>query len=82
MYRDAGIRLLQALETDPSVEIIPLSERLYSRALQLYVDRPDKGWGLVDCVSFVVMNERGLTDALTTDEHLFQAGFRILLKGA
>ena len=39
-----------------------------------------KEWGLTDCVSFLVMQDRGLTDALTTDEHFQQAGFRALLR--
>ncbi|MDP7134637.1 MAG: PIN domain-containing protein, partial [Planctomycetota bacterium] len=42
-------------------------------------ERLDKGWSLTDCVSFVVMQERGLVDALTTDLHFQQAGFRALL---
>src|SRR5208282_5143253 len=42
--------------------------------------RPDKEWSLTDCISFVVMNERGMTDALTSDHHFEQAGFQILLK--
>ena len=68
-YRAAAIRLLQALAADPNVEIVPFSEELFSRAMQLYNDRPDKEWGLTDCMSFVVMTSRGITEALTTDEH-------------
>jgi hypothetical protein len=49
------------------VEIVPLSEELHGRAMRLYRERPDNEWGLTDCVSFVVMQERGLTEALTTD---------------
>lgn len=79
-YRQAAIQLLIALEQDPTVEIIPLSETVYRQALQLYATRPDKEWGLTDCVSFVVMRERGLTEALTTDNHFEQAGYQILLK--
>ncbi len=40
----------------------------------------DKEWGLVDCVSFVVMREHGIEAALTTDRHFIQAGFRALLR--
>ena len=79
-YRKAALELLDALEQDPLVEIVPLSEELYKQALELFRSRPDKEWGLVDCVSFVVMQERGLTEALTTDEHFKQAGFRSLLR--
>ena len=79
-YRDAASRLLEALESDPQVEIVPLAEQLYARALQLYRERPDKKWGLTDCVSFVVMQDRGITEALTADEHFQQTGFRVLLR--
>jgi len=48
--------------------------------LALFCSRLDKEWGLIDCVSFIVMQERGLTNALTTDEHFEQAGFRALLR--
>lgn len=78
-YRTAAIRLLTALETDPSVEIVPLTDQLYAQVLALFQQRPDKEWGLIDCASFEVMRERGITDALTADEHFRQAGFRVLL---
>ena len=79
-YRAAAVSLLRALEADPSVEVLPLSEELYTRALQLYCSRPDKEWGLIDCASFVVMSERALTKALTADEHFQQCGLRALLR--
>jgi len=68
-YRRAAAMLLDSLEADPRVEIIPLSEQLYTRVSQLYRERPDKEWALTDCVSFVVMEDRGINEALTTDEH-------------
>jgi uncharacterized protein len=79
-YRRAAIKLLDSLEVDPSVEIVPFSEELYSRAIQLFRERLDKEWGLTDCISFVVMQERRITGALTTDEHFLQAGFRALMR--
>ncbi len=78
-YRAAAVTLLEALENDPAVEIIPLSERLFTLAMHLYRERVDKEWGLTDCVSFAAMRERGIMDALTTDAHFRQAGFRPLL---
>lgn len=42
----------------------------------LFASRADKAWSLTDCISFRVMAERGLSDALTADHHFEQAGFR------
>ncbi len=78
--RQIAVDLLDALEKDARLEIVPLSESLYKRAFQLYRERSDKEWGLTDCISFIVMQDRGMTDALTTDEHFQQAGFRALLR--
>lgn len=78
-YRKSAIELFDALEEDTLVEIVPLSEELFAKSFELFRSRPDKEWGLVDCVSFVVMRERGLTEALTPDKHYEQAGFRALL---
>jgi len=68
-YRYAAIQLLDSLGIDPSVEVITLTEALYARAFHLYLGGRDKEWGLVDCISFVVMKERNIAAALTMDEH-------------
>ena len=60
--------------------IIPVTEELYQEAFELYRNRPDKEWGLIDCLSFIVISEHKLTDALTADDHFRQAGFRVLLQ--
>jgi predicted nucleic acid-binding protein len=78
--RQAAVLLLDSLEADERVEVAALSEALYKQAFQLYQHRLDKAWGLTDCVSFVLMGERGITEALTTDRHFEQAGFRALLR--
>jgi uncharacterized protein len=80
-YRAAAIQLLEALETDPSVEVVLLTHSLYKLAFDLFKQREDKEWGLVDCISFIVMQDRGISDALTADTHFQQAGFRALLRG-
>lgn len=79
-YRGASVMLLESLEEDPGIEIIPLSEELYEKGWQLYRERVDKEWGLTDCISFITMQEYGLTEALTTDRHFEQAGFKVLLR--
>lgn len=75
-----AIQLLESLEADPNVEIVLLTNDLYIAAFNLFKQRKDKEWGLVDCLSFIVMGNRGITDALTADTHFQQAGFRALLK--
>jgi predicted nucleic acid-binding protein len=60
-------------------EVIPFDPRLMQAAFSLYEAHEDKSWSLTDCLSFVVMQARGLTDALTADHHFEQAGFRALL---
>jgi predicted nucleic acid-binding protein len=79
-YRAAAIQLLESLHTDPSVEVVSLTDGLYRLAFSLFKQRKDKEWGLVDCISFIVMQDRGITDALTADAHFQQAGFRALLR--
>jgi predicted nucleic acid-binding protein len=79
-HRYEAIVLLNSLAVDPKVEIVPLSQELYERAFQLYCESPDKEWGFVDCVSFIVMQFCGITEALTANEHFQQAGFRALLR--
>ncbi len=79
-FRSAAVKLLNASETDKNIGIVPLSESLYRKGLDLFSERQDKSWGLVDCISFVVMQERKIYDALTTDEHFEQAGFRAILR--
>jgi predicted nucleic acid-binding protein len=71
---------LESIASDPAIEVIPVTEDLYVRAFDLYRQRLDKDWGLTDCISFVVMADQQLLDALTTDEHFRQAGFRPLLR--
>ena len=78
-HRSAAIRLLTALENDPKVEIVGASDELYRRAFEIFSDRVDKEWGLIDCMSFVVMNDEGINDALIADNHFRQAGFHVLL---
>lgn len=79
-HRAGGTALLRTLTSDAAVVIESISTTLFQRGLELYESRKDKEWGLVDCVSFVVMWDRGLTEALTSDEHFEQAGFIALLR--
>lgn len=77
--RSTGATLLRALLDDPAIECIVSTDELNRRALELYQQRSDKSWGLTDCLSFLVMADRGIDTALTADQHFLQAGFRALL---
>ena len=73
----------------------PLFERVFqSSACQLqwtdaerfdavrafFLKHSDQNWSFTDCVSFCIMKELRLVEALTTDSHFGQAGFVPLLK--
>jgi uncharacterized protein len=70
---------VRELLSSPFVEVVFVSPSLMERALTLYSNRRDKTWGLVDCASFLVMEDEGISDAFTTDTHFEQAGFQCLL---
>ena len=74
------LRLLAIMHEDPDTTIIPASTELLERGIQLYASRPDKNWSLTDSVSFVVMKQHQIREALTADHHFAQAGFNVLLK--
>ncbi len=78
--RPAFVNLVRDLESDPAVAIVPASKHLFQAGFDLFARRPDKHWSLVDCLSFVVMKQRRLKEALTADQHFVQAGFRALLR--
>ncbi|CAK8715136.1 hypothetical protein GCAAIG_04530 [Candidatus Electronema halotolerans] len=56
--------------------LIYMNPVLFKQAVNLFNRYQDKTWGLVDCLSFVVMREMQITTALTFDHHFEQAGFR------
>ena len=74
--RPAFIRLLETLKSSQDVKILPATADLFDRGVQLYAERADKEWSLTDCISFIVMADEGLADALTGDHHFEQAGFK------
>ncbi len=78
--RPGAVQFIQQCYNTANLCVVTLDTPLLTRALQLYNERPDKTWGLTDCISFVVMREQSLTDALTADVHFVQAGFRALLR--
>jgi predicted nucleic acid-binding protein len=77
--RHLAVQLKTRIDASARIEVVPLSEALYEAGWQMFANRPDKDWGLVDCISFAIMQERSLVEALTADQHFQQAGFIKLL---
>jgi uncharacterized protein len=72
--------LLGVVRGAPGYEVVPAGSELFERGLQLHAQRLDKEWSLTDCISFVVMADRGIFRALSHDHHFEQAGFEALLR--
>ena len=78
--RAEALTFIADLFDDPEVEVIWVDTNLHQDALALLQERLDKTWSLCDAVSFLLMQQRSLTEALTTDHHFEQAGFIKLLQ--
>lgn len=78
-FKKESVAAIEGFFESREVEVVRLDESLFDKAFELYKTHADKTWGLVDCVSFIVMKENGITDALTGDKHFAQAGFRALM---
>jgi predicted nucleic acid-binding protein len=79
--RSFAIRGVEAIRSNPNVEVVPQTSLQFVSAFESYRSMSDKEWSLTDCASFVLMRERGLTEALAHDHHFEQAGFVALLRG-
>lgn len=77
--RMAAVAFIRQCYRTSNMRVVSVDTPLLNQALHLYQMRPDKTWGLTDCISFVVMQQQSLTDVVTADNHFSQAGFRILL---
>lgn len=78
-FRTQAARIIRYLQENELVEVVSVSQTMFSRAFELFEERSDKDWGFTDCFSFVAMQDNDLTDALTADTHFRQAGFNALL---
>ena len=77
--RNGAVQFIQQCYRTDNIKIVSVDTELLMQALALYQSRPDKTWGLTDCISFIVMQQQNLTDAVTGDRHFVQAGFRALM---
>jgi len=79
-FKRASVEIIEHFLTSDDVKVIHLHPSLFRKAFDLYKSHSDKLWGLIDCVSFVVMKELAITDALSADKHFEQAGFKVLIR--
>ncbi len=80
VVRPRAVGACRSLRAEPRVRIVEVTPALLDDPTSLFERRADKGWGLTDCVSFVVMERAGIRQALTADHHFEQAGFLPLMK--
>lgn len=79
-FKRESVEIIEHFLTSDDVKVIHIHPPLFRKAFDLYKSHSDKLWGLIDCVSFVVMKELAITDALSADKHFEQAGFNILMR--
>ena len=73
------LQFTRELQESVATDVVFVNEEIHEMALNLLYERLDKEWSLCDAVSFILMREWRIQDALTTDHHFEQAGFRRLL---
>ena len=77
--RQLATDLLDRIERSNLVSVVFVDNDLYTRGWAIYRERPDKDWGITDCISFAVMAEQRILEAFSADHHFEQAGFVRLL---
>ena len=78
--REEAMSVVTGLTDTPSVEIVPQTQDQFDEAAARYSSRPDQGWSLTDCASFVLMERLNILEALAHDRDFEQAGFVALLR--
>jgi uncharacterized protein len=78
--RSLADKLVDIIEDDPNVLVLPQTRDTLAAARELYRKRTDKSYSLTDCYSMVVMRERKITEVLSYDEHFVQEGFVALMR--
>jgi len=76
----AAVRFLDSIQASPRIELIYLKRQSIEAAMNLFRQRPDKGWSLTNCTSFAIMKELGFDTALALDDHFRQTGFITLAR--
>ena len=78
-FKQESIDVINQFHSSDEVTVVQINTTLFEKAFDLYCKYKDKTWSLVDCISFIVMQEMSITLALTSDKHFEQAGFQVLM---
>ncbi|MCP4933309.1 MAG: type II toxin-antitoxin system VapC family toxin [bacterium] len=79
-FKIQAVDIIDQFKSSEEIKIIGSSPLLFEKGFELYRTHKDKTWGLVDCLSFIVMREANIDSALTFDQHFVQAGFKALMR--
>jgi len=79
-YKKEAVEVIEHFLTSDEVKVVHLTPQLFDQAFAEYKRHQDKEWGLIDCISFIVMRQEGIRQALTFDHHFEQAGFQVLMR--
>jgi predicted nucleic acid-binding protein len=74
--RHLALSFIKDVAAHPDIDVAWVDEKRHAEGLAMLRGQLDKSYSLCDAVSFLLMRDRGINDALTTDHHFDQAGFR------
>ncbi|MFH7245311.1 MAG: type II toxin-antitoxin system VapC family toxin [Spirulina sp.] len=74
--------IVDTIKATSYIDIVHIDLATDTDAWNLCKSRLDKAWSLVDCSSFIIMQQHNIQKALTTDHHFEQAGFVRLLNSS
>ncbi len=78
--RTTVVAFLKAVHSDPLFEVVGYLPEVFHAGFELFATRHDKSWSLTDCISFGVMTEHKVSEAITADHHFEQAGFQAVFQ--
>lgn len=77
-YKQEAIEIIENFFMEDNITVIHLTQDLFAEGFSLYKTHQDKDWGLIDCISFMIMRSENIFDVLTFDKHFNQAGFNAI----
>lgn len=78
--RQVATKLIDSINENSNITVVAQTSDQFQQGLELYKNRLDKNWSLTDCVSFKIMEQMSIYEALAYDKHFEQAGFKALLR--